>query len=97
MQNVAHCEDRVKMLVYDGTGLVLIWKRLEGAKRDAVKRLTESRRSAIVIRDERGPVVVTDRSLLNTLISEGEQPLSRVADRAFSGRTCSRTHSANTS
>ena len=24
--------DRLKMLVYDGTGLVLIWKRLEGAK-----------------------------------------------------------------
>jgi transposase len=24
--------DRVKMLVYDGTGLVLIWKRLDGAK-----------------------------------------------------------------
>jgi transposase len=24
--------DRVKMLVYDGTGLVLIWKRLEGAR-----------------------------------------------------------------
>jgi hypothetical protein len=24
--------DRVKMLVYEGTGLVLIWKRLEGAK-----------------------------------------------------------------
>jgi transposase len=24
--------DRVKMLVYDGTGLVLIWKRLEGSK-----------------------------------------------------------------
>ncbi len=24
--------DRVKLLVYDGTGLVLIWKRLEGAK-----------------------------------------------------------------
>ena len=23
--------DRVKLLVYDGTGLVLIWKRLEGA------------------------------------------------------------------
>jgi CBS domain-containing protein len=53
--------------------------------RDAVQRLTESRRSAIVIRDERGPVVVTDRSLLNTLVSEGEQPLSRVADRAFPG------------
>jgi transposase len=24
--------DRVKMRVYDGTGLVLIWKRLEGSK-----------------------------------------------------------------
>ena len=24
--------DRVKLLVYDGTGLVLIWKRLDGAK-----------------------------------------------------------------
>ena len=24
--------DRVKMLVYDGTGLVLIWKRLDGAR-----------------------------------------------------------------
>jgi transposase len=24
--------DRVKLLVYDGTGLVLIWKRLEGNK-----------------------------------------------------------------
>src|SRR5215472_7372265 len=55
--------------------------------RDAVRRLTESGHSAIVIRDERGPVVVTDRSLLNTLVSEGEQPLSRVADRAFGART----------
>jgi IS66 Orf2 like protein len=24
--------DRVKLLVYDDTGLVLIWKRMEGAK-----------------------------------------------------------------
>ena len=24
--------DRVKLLVYDGTGVVLIWKRLDGAK-----------------------------------------------------------------
>ena len=24
--------DRVKLLVYDGTGLVLIWKRLDGAR-----------------------------------------------------------------
>jgi hypothetical protein len=51
--------------------------------RDAVQRLKERGSSAIVIRDERGPVVVTDRSLLNTLVSEGEQPLSRIADRAF--------------
>jgi CBS domain-containing protein len=59
--------------------------------RDAVQRLTESRCSAIVIRDERGPVVVTDRSLLNALVSEGEQPLSRVADRAFPGILGART------
>jgi len=24
--------DRVKLLIYDGTGLVLVWKRLEGSK-----------------------------------------------------------------
>jgi CBS domain-containing protein len=59
----------------------------EATIRDAVRRLTESGHSAIVIRDERGPVVVTDRSLLNTLVSEGEQPLSRVADRAFGAGT----------
>jgi len=41
--------DRVKMLVYDGTGLVLIWKRLEGAKfkwpaiSDGVMRLSAAR------------------------------------------------------
>ena len=59
--------------------------------RDAERRLKESGRSAIVIRDERGPVVVTDRSLLNALVSEGEQPLSRVADRAFPGILGART------
>ena len=32
MHYVTCSADRVKMLVYDGTGLVLIWKRLEGAK-----------------------------------------------------------------
>lgn len=38
--------DRVKMLVYDGTGLVLVWKRLDGAKfkwppvNDGVMRLS---------------------------------------------------------
>jgi transposase len=26
------CADRVKLLVYDGTGSVMIWKRLEGAR-----------------------------------------------------------------
>ena len=33
--------DRVKMLVYDGTGLVLIWKRLEGARSMVAHRETE--------------------------------------------------------
>ena len=43
--------DRVKMLVYDGTGLVLIWKRLEGAKfkwpaiSDGVMRLSVANRN----------------------------------------------------
>src|SRR5258705_146266 len=62
--------------------------------RDAERRLKESGRSAIVIRDERGPVVVTDRSLLNALVSEGEQALSRVADRAFPGILGARTELA---
>ena len=45
--------DRVKMLVYDGTGLVLIWKRLEGAKfkwpaiSDAVMRLSAAQLAAL--------------------------------------------------
>jgi transposase len=30
MHNDSRSADRVKLLVYDGTGLVLIWKRLEG-------------------------------------------------------------------
>ena len=30
MHNDSQSADRVKLLVYDGTGLVLIWKRLEG-------------------------------------------------------------------
>jgi CBS domain-containing protein len=59
--------------------------------RDAVQRLKEKGCSAVVIHDERGPVVVTDRALLNTLVSEGEQPLSRVADRAFPGLIGPRT------
>jgi transposase len=46
-------EDRVKMLVYDGTGLVLIWKRLEGtnfrwpAISDGVMRLSAARLAAL--------------------------------------------------
>jgi transposase len=45
--------DRVKLLVYDGTGLVLIWKRLEGSKfrwppvADGVMRLTGAQLAAL--------------------------------------------------
>jgi len=45
--------DRVKMLVYDGTGLVLIWKRLEGARfkwpaiSDGVMRLSGAQLAAL--------------------------------------------------
>ena len=45
--------DRVKLLVYDGTGLVLIWKRLEGNKfkwppvADGVMRLSGAQLSAL--------------------------------------------------
>ena len=31
MQNVARPADRVKILIWDGSGLVLIWKQLEGS------------------------------------------------------------------
>ena len=45
--------DRVKLLVYDGTGLVLIWKRLEGGTfkwppvSDGVMRLSGAQLSAL--------------------------------------------------
>jgi transposase len=45
--------DRVKLLVYDGTGLVLIWKRLEGnvfkwpPVSDGVMRLSGSQLAAL--------------------------------------------------
>jgi transposase len=45
--------DRVKLLVYDGTGLVLIWKRLEGSKfkwppvSDGVMRLSGAHLAAL--------------------------------------------------
>jgi transposase len=45
--------DRVKLLVYDGTGLVLIWKRLEGAQfkwppiSDGVMRLSGAQLAAL--------------------------------------------------
>jgi transposase len=45
--------DRVKMLVYDGTGVVLIWKRLEGARfkwpamSDGVMRLSGAQLAAL--------------------------------------------------
>ena len=46
--------DRVKILVYDGTGLVLIWKRLEDAKlewpaiSDGVMRLSAAQLAALL-------------------------------------------------
>ena len=46
--------DRVKMLVYDGTGLVLIWKRLEAARfkwptiSDGVMRLSSAQLAALL-------------------------------------------------
>jgi transposase len=45
--------DRVKLLVYDGTGLVLIWKRLEGVRfrwppiSDGVMRLSGAQLAAL--------------------------------------------------
>ena len=45
--------DRIKLLVYDGTGLVLIWKRLEGSKfkwpgiGDGVMRLSPAQLAAL--------------------------------------------------
>jgi CBS domain-containing protein len=54
--------------------------------REAIRRLKEARASAVVVADKRGPVVVSDRTLLNTLISKGggdNQPITQVTDRAF--------------
>lgn len=45
--------DRVKLLVYDGTGLVLVWKRLDGSKfkwppiSDGVMRLSGAQLAAL--------------------------------------------------
>jgi CBS domain-containing protein len=54
--------------------------------RDAIRRLQDAGASAVVVADKRGPVVVSDRSLFNTLISKGgddDQPITLVTDRAF--------------
>jgi CBS domain-containing protein len=55
--------------------------------RDAVQRMTQGRSSAVVVLDTRGPVVISDRSLLNTLTTAGEGDrlkLSQITARAFS-------------
>ena len=45
--------DRVKLLIYDGTGLVLVWKRLEGSKfkwpaiSDGLMRLSTAQLAAL--------------------------------------------------
>jgi len=54
--------------------------------REAIQRLQEAGTSAVVVADKRGPVVVSDRALLNTLISTDgadSRPISEVTDRAF--------------
>jgi transposase len=54
MHYETRCGDRVKIVAWDGTGLVLLWKRLEhGAFRwppisDGVMRLTASQLAALV-------------------------------------------------
>jgi len=54
MHYETRCADRVKMLAWDGTGLVLLWKRLEsGAFKwppitDGVMRLTSAQLAALL-------------------------------------------------
>jgi transposase len=54
MHYETRCADRLKIVAWDGTGLVLLWKRLEhGAFRwppisDGVMRLTASQLAALV-------------------------------------------------
>ena len=57
--------DRVKLLVYDGTGLVLIWKRLEGSTfkwppvSDGVMRLSGAQLGALMRPPTEIPLLLT--------------------------------------
>ena len=61
----------------------------EATIRDALQCLEDRGSSAVVVIDTRGPVVISDRSLLNTLTTspEGDQlKLSHITARAFSSK-----------
>ena len=79
MHNVTCSVDRVKMLVYDGTGLVLIWKRLDGAK---FKWPATKRRGDAAVRGATGRVVRRSRLAAGVRTTDQAATAGRVtADR----------------